>query len=201
MLGSENAVGGRDGRDGRDGDDGVGGGMVDLSGGIDPASKGIDAGVSADGTKDRVAGHGGTASFFEKDVENGMKIFAASERESGGVGMAIHGAILAELVVARDIPGAAPVNEFFFDGSAVGMAADDAFTAMVVEVLLRQRLTDFVSHFQFILFSVFCVSPQRNGARTRVAKRLEARRSGRLETFSRRSRKSRLADATSMCVW
>ena len=60
--------------------------------------------------------------------------------------MAVDGAIVVELVVLRELPGSAPVDEFLFDGFAFGVVADDAAAAVAFEeerlkLLLQPALT------------------------------------------------------------
>ena len=60
--------------------------------------------------------------------------------------MPVDGAIVGEIVVLGELPRGAPVEEFFFDGFAFGMVADDAFAAVPFEeehlkLLLQPPLT------------------------------------------------------------
>jgi hypothetical protein len=66
--------------------------------------------------------------------------------KAGGAGVAVYGAIVAELVVVSEPRGGAPVDEFLFDGFAFGVVADDAAAAVSFEeedlqLLLQPALT------------------------------------------------------------
>jgi hypothetical protein len=93
----------------------------------------VDAAVGAHGAKDRVAGEGYVVNGFDEGVEGGVQTFAALEEKAGGAGVAVDGAIVAELVVVSEPRGGAPVDEFLFDGIAFGVVADDAAAAVSFE--------------------------------------------------------------------
>ena len=123
-----------------------GGGELDLGGDFGPAAVAVDAAVGAHGAKDRVAGEGYVIDGFDEGVEGGVQTFAALEQKAGGAGVAVDGAIVAELVVVSESRGGAPVDKFFFDGFAFGVVADDAATAVPFEdeclkLLLQPTLT------------------------------------------------------------
>src|SRR5580693_7164461 len=103
----------------------VGSGELDLGGDFGPAAVAVDAAVGAHGAKDRVAGEGYVVDGFDEGVEGGVQTFAALEEQTGGAGVAVDGAVVVELVILRELPGGAPVDEFLFDGFAFGMVADD----------------------------------------------------------------------------
>ena len=111
----------------------MGSGELDLGGDFGPAAVAVDAAVGAHGAKDRVAGKGYVIDGFDEGVEGGMEAFAALQEEAGGAGVAVDGAIVAELVVVSEPRGGAPVDEFLFDGFAFGMVADDAAAAVSFE--------------------------------------------------------------------
>jgi hypothetical protein len=124
----------------------VGSGELDLGGDFGPAAVAVDATVGAHGAKDRVAGEGYIVDGFDEGVEGGVQTFAALEQKAGGAGVAVDGAIVAELVVVSEPRGRAPVDKFFFDGFAFGMVADDAAAAVSFEdedlqLLLETALT------------------------------------------------------------
>jgi len=77
---------------------------------------------------------------FDEGVETRVEIFAPLEEKAGSAGVSIDGAIVGEIVVLRELPGGAPVKEFFFDGFAFGMVADDAFAAVSFEGSLHFQL-------------------------------------------------------------
>jgi len=62
-----------------------------------------------------------------------VQTFAALQEKAGGAGVAVDGAIVAELVVVSEPRGGAPVDEFFFDVFAFGVVADDAAAAVAFE--------------------------------------------------------------------
>ena len=113
---------------------GVGGsGELDLGGDFGPAAVAVDAAVGAHGAEDGVAGECYIVDGFDEGVEGGVQTFAALEEQAGGAGVAVDGAIVGELVVLRELPGSAPVDEFLFDGFAFGVVADDAAAAVAFE--------------------------------------------------------------------
>ena len=111
----------------------VGSGELDLGGDFGPAAVAVDAAVGAHGAKDGVAGERYIVDGFDEGVEGGVQTFAALEEQAGGAGVAVDGAIVGELVVLRELPGGAPVDEFLFDGFAFGVVADDAPAAVSFE--------------------------------------------------------------------
>ncbi len=108
----------------------VGSGELDLGGDFGPAAVAVDAAVGAHGAKDGVAGECDIVDGFDEGVEGGVQAFAALEEQAGGAGVAVDRAIVGELVVLRELPGGAPVDEFFFDSFAFGVVADDAAAAV-----------------------------------------------------------------------
>src|ERR1700745_180810 len=83
---------------------------------------------------------------FDEGIEGRVQTFAALEEKAGGAGVAVDGAIVGELVVVGELPGSAPVGEFFFDGFAFGVVADDTAAAVSFEeehlqLLLEASLT------------------------------------------------------------
>ena len=119
---------------------------MDLGGDFGPAAVAVDAAVGAHGAEDRIAGEGYLVDGFDEGVEGGVKAFATLEKQAGGAGVAIDGAVVVELVVLRELPGGAPVDEFLFDGFAFGVVADDAAAAVAFEeqdlqLLLQPALT------------------------------------------------------------
>ena len=124
----------------------MGCGELDLGGDFGPAAVAVDAAVGSHGAKDRVAGEGYVVNGFDEGVESGVQTFAALEEEAGSAGVAVDGAIVAELVVVSESRGGAPVDEFFFDGFAFGMVANNAAPAVAFEeqdlqLLLQPALT------------------------------------------------------------
>src|ERR1700721_3562150 len=107
----------------------MGCGEFDLGGDFGPAAVGVDGAVGAHGAKDRVAGEGYVVNGFDEGVESGVQTFAALEEEAGSAGVAVDGAIVAELVVVSESRGGAPVDEFFFYGFAFGLGANKAGAA------------------------------------------------------------------------
>ena len=119
---------------------------LDLGGDFGPAAVAVDAAVGAHGAEDGVAGEGYVVDGFDEGVEGGVQTFAALEEQAGGAGVAVDGAIVGKLVVLRELPGGAPVDEFLFDGFAFGMVADNAAAAVSFEeedlqLLLQPSLT------------------------------------------------------------
>jgi len=111
------------------------GGNVDLGGEFGPAAATVDAGVGAHGAKDAVTGDGCVFGVLDDGVERGVEAFAALEENAGGAGVPVDGAGVGDFVFVSDLPRGAPVNEFFFDGFAFGMVADDAAAGVPFEKL------------------------------------------------------------------
>src|SRR6201984_231960 len=111
----------------------AGSGELDLGGDFGPAAVAVDAAVGAHGAKDRVAGEGYVVDGFDEGIGGGVQACAALEEKAGGAGVAVDGAIVAELVVVSEPRGGAPVDEFLFDGIAFGVVADDAAAAVSFE--------------------------------------------------------------------
>ena len=137
----------------------VRGGELDLGGDFGPAAVAVDAAVGAHGAKDCVAGEGYVIDGFDEGVEGWVQTFAALQEKAGGAGVAVDGAIVAELVVVSESRGGAPVDKFFFDGFAFGVVADDAAAAVAFEderlqLLLQPALTVDAIGFLLRLLSV-----------------------------------------------
>ena len=111
----------------------VGSGELDLGGDFGPAAVTVDAAVGAHGAQDRVAGECYVVDGFDEGIERGVQTFAALQEQASGAGVAVDGAVVVEVVVLRELPGGAPVDEFFLDGFAFGMVADDAAAAVAFE--------------------------------------------------------------------
>ena len=92
----------------------------------------VDAGVSAHGAKDGVGGEFYVVDCFDEGVEGGVQIFAAFQENAGRAGAPVDGAVVGDVVVLGELPGGAPVEEFFFDGFALGMVADDGICGYAV---------------------------------------------------------------------
>ena len=119
---------------------------MDLGGDFGPAAVAVDAAVGAHGAKDGVGGEFYVVDCFDEGIERGVQIFAALQENAGGAGVPVKSAIVGEIVVLSELPGGAPVKEFFFDGFAFGMVADDAFAAVPfgqehLQLLLQAPLT------------------------------------------------------------
>ncbi len=116
------------------------------AGDFGPAAVAVDAAVGAHGAEDGVAGEGYVVDGFDEGVEGGVQTLAALEEKAGGAGVTVDGAVVAEFVILRELPGGAPVDEFLFDGFAFGVVADDAAAAVPFEdeclkLLLQAALT------------------------------------------------------------
>jgi hypothetical protein len=60
-------------------------------------------------------------------------VFIAKFVEAGGVGVAIDGADISDLVIDRDVEAAVPVQEIVFDVFAIFVGADFAFARVAGE--------------------------------------------------------------------
>ena len=99
-----------------------------------------------------------------------MEVFAAGLKKARGAGVAVDGAVVGDLVFLGDPDDAVPVEEFFFDGVAVGVRADGALAGVTFEEF-RIRCTSCV-HFVFLSFFL-CACINR---RLRLSDRLAALR-------------------------
>ncbi len=135
---------------------------MDLGGDFGPAAVAVDAAVGAHHAEDRVAGEGYVVDGFNEGVEGRVQTFAALQEQAGGAGVAVDGAIVIEIVVLRELPGGAPVNEFLFDRFAFGVVADDAAAAVSFEeedlqLFLQAALTvDSVGFLSGVSWRFFC---------------------------------------------
>ena|SRR5208282_53269 len=94
----------------------------------------VEVGVDAGGARDYFGPFDGAIVGGLDDVLESAAEFALSSREeAGGARVAIDGS-LADLVVPRNLVGAAPVDEIIFNVFAVPVRADDAFAGMAGEV-------------------------------------------------------------------
>ena len=83
-----------------------------MGGDFGPAAVAVDAAIGTHGAEDRIAGEGCVVDGFDEGVEGGVQSFAALEEQAGGAGVAVDGAVVVELVILRELPGGAPVDEF-----------------------------------------------------------------------------------------
>lgn len=105
-----------------------------LSGRRHPFPGVIDAGVGERGADDRAGGDGNVVHLLEDAFEHPADISPAAVEEAGGVGVAIDGRAVGEVEVFGDVLRAAPIEEAFLDGDALGVFADRAAALMLDEV-------------------------------------------------------------------
>lgn len=109
----------------------------ELFGRIDPLAFLVETAAGADGVDDFVGGGDDAFGFFDDEFERTDGVAAAFGVEAGGLYVAVDGGGVEGVVFAGDACGAVPVEVVVFDGFAVGMAADGASDAVVVEVGAR----------------------------------------------------------------
>ena len=93
----------------------------------------IDEREGANGGEDGGAGATDGFGVFGEVGDGIANVFVAKFVEAGGVGVAIDGAHIPDLVVDRDVDAAVPVKEIVFDVFAIGVGADFAFTRVAGE--------------------------------------------------------------------
>jgi hypothetical protein len=93
---------------------------------LDPAAVFGETAVGADGADD-AAGRGlHLTSALDDEFKRAADMASAAVEETGGVRMAVESGVVRDAVFLDDLGGAAPVEEGFFDGGAVGVFADGA---------------------------------------------------------------------------
>jgi hypothetical protein len=76
--------------------------------------------------------------------------------------VAVDGAVVGDAELAGDFVGAAPVDEFFFDGVAVGVVADDTLPGVAVKGAASfLQLFCFVRHVNLLFFWRFAKAEAR----------------------------------------
>ncbi len=96
-----------------------------LPGRLDPFARLRDVGVGANGVRDGVGrDHLDFVDALDEVSERGAQVALAAVEESHGVGMAVDGGFIGEIVIGGDFGGALPVEGGFLDGLSFGMAAD-----------------------------------------------------------------------------
>ncbi|HVA16920.1 MAG TPA: hypothetical protein VMV59_04305 [Candidatus Dormibacteraeota bacterium] len=113
---------------------GIVAGDDDARGRVDPFACVVDARDGADGANDGVGRDGHFADAFDDAFESETKIQAAAREQAGGVGMAVDGREITEMIALDEVEGIAPVEEIEFDGGAGGMIADAAFGGVAGEI-------------------------------------------------------------------
>lgn len=107
--------------------------VEDAGDGLGPTHGVSEAGVGADGLDVRGGGELDFFAAFENVLDGEEIIAAALLVESGGLSVAIENAAISEVIIVGGVLGAAPVDELFLDGFAVGMAANGAFAGVAFE--------------------------------------------------------------------
>ncbi len=121
-------------------------GNGDLPGRLDPFARFREASVGANGVNDGV-GHDDLDFVYTLNeiFEGAAQVALAAFKESHGVGMAIDGGFIGEIVIDGDLIRAVPVDESFLDGFSFGVAADAAL-ALVARKFRNFRIDNVVIH-------------------------------------------------------
>lgn len=90
--------------------------------------------VGADGAEQRVGGDLGLLAALNHALDRGAKIAPAAGEEAEGVGVAVNGGMVFDLVVGGDVVGTAPVEKLFLNGFAIGVVADSTMAPVTAEV-------------------------------------------------------------------
>jgi len=102
--------------------------------GVDPASFGGEAGVSADGAEDGAAGYLHVVNLLDDGIEHGVGIFSATGSKAGGMGVAVDRGVVSQAVFAHDLAGVTPDEVVRFDFFAARVAANTALTGVAEKV-------------------------------------------------------------------
>ena len=102
--------------------------------GRNPAAGIVEVGIEADGFDDGESVGADALGVFNDVLEGGAEIGEALREKIEGVGVAVDGGAVGEMEFAGDPVGAAPMEESFFDGRAVGVPADGAAAGVLREV-------------------------------------------------------------------
>lgn len=105
----------------------------DAAGGLVPVAFVVEAGIGADGADNVVCRGCDVSGVLEDQAEAVAELVGTLLEEAEGVSVAVDAAAMAEVEFFSDFGGADPAEEVVFDGFAVGMLADDAADAVVVE--------------------------------------------------------------------
>jgi hypothetical protein len=101
-----------------------------VRGRLDPLAGIVDASVGVDGADDGVGSGRDVHGALDDVAEGEAELAVAQREETGGVSVAVEGAS-GDFVIAGDVAGRVPVDEVFFDGLALGMAADSAVAGVM----------------------------------------------------------------------
>lgn len=105
----------------------------DALGGFGPTTVFAKAAIGADGANKAIGGGGDSFSLFNQEFETATCASGAFFEEPEGVGVAVNGAALTEVVFVGEEGWALPMEEALFDGLAFGVVADDAARRVVAE--------------------------------------------------------------------
>ena len=94
----------------------------------------VDLGVEADGGDDGAGGGADGFGLLDEVFEGGAKRGAALGAKAGGVGVAVNGGMMGDLVFVGDFFGAEPAEVVLVDEFAVLVMADCAFAGVSHDV-------------------------------------------------------------------
>lgn len=104
------------------------------SGRFDPFSGFVDVGVGADGAYDGASRDRDFARVLDDSIERETEIPFAPSPEAGGMGMAVNGLAVGEIVLVGHNVGTAPMEESCLDGASLRVAADTALARVTVKI-------------------------------------------------------------------
>ena len=94
----------------------------------------VDLGVEADGGDDGAGGGADGFGLLDEVFEGGAKAGAALGAKAGGVGVAVNGGMMGDLVFVGDFFGAEPAEVVLVNEFAVGVMANRAFAGVAGDV-------------------------------------------------------------------
>jgi hypothetical protein len=104
-----------------------------VGGRVDPLAGVIQVRVGADGTNDGVGGDFHAGCLLDERLEGDANRGAAAVEKPGGMGVAVNGGVVRDVVIPCDVFRAVPTEEFLLDGVTVGVIADAAFPRVPAE--------------------------------------------------------------------
>lgn len=105
----------------------------DAAGGFVPMAVFVEATIGANRADDVICGRRDVCGLFHDQAKAVAELAGALLEESQSVSVAVNTPAMAEIEFLGDLGGTAPVQEILLDRLAVGMLADDAANAVVVE--------------------------------------------------------------------
>ena len=107
---------------------------------FNPFSELIDVSVGVHGFDDGSRCNFHDFGTFDNRFESDADGFSAASEDAGSVDVTVNGGMVGEAVLPSDLVGAAPAEEFVFDGFTVGMTAHVAPAGVRPHGSARSRL-------------------------------------------------------------